>query len=145
MSRARDGVFAAASVVFGATWLFAASMKLYAPTTAYEFAARVVPPGVVTKAVFVAVVAGETWLGASMALRALDAVRGFALSLAGLAVACGALLLVRSHAKVGEIIQCGCYGDALRGSLDDELVRNAVMAGVLVILLTWNVIGRRAK
>lgn len=137
MSRARDAVFAGASVVFGATWLFAAAAKIVWPLTAYEFTARVVPPGAAAKSALIVAIAAEALLGAAMTLRALGAVRGFLLSLVGLGVASGALFHVKSHAKVGEIVQCGCYGDAFGATLDGELVRNGVAAGALVVLLAW--------
>jgi len=138
VSRAFRVASAATSVLFGAMWLFAAAAKIVRPLAAYEFAARVATPGIAAKSSLIVAITAETLLGAAMALRAVSAVRGFLLSLVGLAVACGALFQVRAHAKVGEIIQCGCYGDALSGSLDDELVRNGVMAGVLVLLIVWS-------
>lgn len=142
MSRAHRVASAVASVLFGAMWLFAAATKIAAPLTAYEFVARVAPPGLPAKTALVVAIAAETLLGAAMTLRAVGAVRGYVLSLVGLAVACGALLQVRAHAKVGEIVQCGCYGDAFAGTLDDELIRNGVMAGVLVLLLAWGLLDR---
>ena len=142
MRRVRDVASAVASVLFGAMWLFAAATKVVWPLGAYEFAGRVVPAGLGAKAALIAVITAETLLGAAMAHRAIGAVRGFLLSLVGLAVACGAVFRVKAHAKVGEIIQCGCYGDLFRGSLDDELVRNGVMAGLLVVLIAWNRLGR---
>jgi uncharacterized membrane protein len=142
VSRARDVAFTVASVLFGAMWLFAAAAKIAAPLTAYEFVARVVPPGLPAKTALVVAIAAETLLGAAMALRAVGAARGFSLSLLGLAVACVALVRVQMHAKVGEIVQCGCYGDAFAGTLVDELVRNGVMAGVLGVLLAWGLLDR---
>jgi len=136
-------VFAVASVVFGAMWLFAAGAKLVSPTAAYEFAGRVVPAGHAAKAALIVVITAETLLGAAMVLRAVGAVRGFLASIVLLGVACGALHHVESHAKVGEEIQCGCYGDAFAGSLSRELGRNAWMAGALVVLVAWGLIARR--
>jgi hypothetical protein len=124
-------------------WIVAATAKIKSPMLAYEFVARLATPGAVSKAVLIAVITAETLLGAVMVLLAIRAIHGFLLSLFGLAAACGALWYVQAHAKVGEIIQCGCYGDAFRGSLNEELVRNGAMAGVLVVLIAWGVLQRR--
>ena len=135
MSRARDVSFAAASVLFGATWLFAAGAKVSAPMPAYEFLAHAVPPGLAAKSVFVAGVAAESLLGSLMLLRAIAPMRAFALSLAGLAAACALLLDVRS--KADGLLQCGCYGHVFFSSIDGELVLNASMAAILIALLVW--------
>jgi hypothetical protein len=46
------------------------------------------------------------------------------------------LLVVRSSA--GELVPCGCFGDFLGTTLDGALVRNAVLAAVLVALILWS-------
>jgi hypothetical protein len=135
MSRARDRTFAVASVLFGANWLFAAVAKVWTPLPAYEFTARAVPPGIVAKSLFVAAVAAEALLGSLMLLRAISPMRGFAVSLAGLAAAAAMLLHVRS--KAGGLLQCGCYGHVFFSSIDGELALDAVMAAILVALLVW--------
>jgi len=145
VSRARDVAFAVFSALFGAMWLFAAATKIVGPLVAYEFAAQATSPGIGAKAALVATITLETLLGGAMLLRAVGAVRGFAASLSGLAVACAALLQVKAHAKPGEIVQCGCYGDAFESSLDGELVRNAVMAAVLVALILWAAASRKRR
>lgn len=135
MNRARDIAFAAASIVFGATWLFAAGAKVWTPLPAYEFVARALPPGFVAKSAFVAAVAAESLLGSLMVLRAIPPMRAFVASLAGLAAACAMLLLVRS--KAGGLLQCGCYGHVFFSSIDGELVLNASMMAALIALLAW--------
>jgi hypothetical protein len=142
VSRARDVSFAAASVVFGAMWLFAAGAKVAAPLPAYEFLSRALPPGPVAKSVFVAAVAAESLLGALMLLRAIAPMRGFALTLAGLAAASGMLLFVRS--KADGLLQCGCYGHVFFSSIDGELVLDASMAAILIALLVWGRLNRSA-
>jgi hypothetical protein len=133
VSAVRDRVLTAASVAFGLMWLVAAAAKIAAPLVAYEMVAHAVEPGAPSKALLAAAVCGEVALGAAMVLRALQ---GFALSLVGLVAASAVLLAVRASAV--EFVPCGCFGDVLGTSLDGALVRNAVLAAVLVALILWN-------
>ena len=133
MSALRERVSAVASVAFGAMWLVAAGAKLAFPLVPYELVTHVAPPGVPSKVLLAVAVGAEVALGAAMVLRA---VSGLALSLAGLLVASGVLVAVRSTA--GELVPCGCFGDLLGTTLDGALVRNAVLAAVLVALIVWN-------
>jgi hypothetical protein len=136
VSGVRDRVLAVARVVFGAMWLVAAVAKIAKPTAAFQLVSRVAPPGVSPKLLLAAAIAAETYLGASMCLRA---VRGFGWSLAGIAVASGALLAVRW--QMGNSFPCGCFGMLLGTTVDEALLRNAAVAAVHVALLVW---GRRA-
>lgn len=129
----RDRVLAIATVAFGAMWLAAAASKVASPLVAYEIVCHVVAPGATAKAFLAAAAALEVALGAAMVLRA---VKGFALSLAGLAAASAVLLVVRSSA--GELVPCGCFGDLLGTTLDGALIRNAVLAAALVALILWS-------
>lgn len=129
----KDRVLAVASVLFGAMWLVAAAAKLASPLEPYEMLAHAVPPGTASRAALAVAVCAEVALGAAMVLRA---VQGFALTLAGLGAASLVLLEVRRSAS--ELIPCGCFGDLLGTSLDGALVRNAVLAAVLVALILWS-------
>ena len=142
MSRVRGVVLAVLSALYGAMWLFAATTKVLAPLPAYEFVGRVLPPGPFAKAVIVTAIAAEGALGAAMLLRAIGAARGFAVSSAGLAMALVALLVVRS--KADGLLPCGCYGDAFRSSIDDEIVIDAVMLALALALAGWELIAGRA-
>jgi len=133
VSALRDRVLAAASVAFGLMWLVAAAAKLASPLVPYEMVTHAVDPGSPSKALLAAAVACEVALGAAMVLRA---VQGFALSLAGLVAASLVLLAVRASAA--ELVPCGCFGDVLGTTLDGALIRNAVLAAVLVALILWN-------
>jgi hypothetical protein len=133
LSAARDLVLAVASVAFGLMWLVAAAAKLASPLVPYEMVAHAVDPGTPTRAVLAAAVAAEVALGTAMVLRA---VQGFALSLAGLAAASFVLFAVRRSAE--ELVPCGCFGDVLGTTLDGALIRNAVLAAVLVALILWS-------
>lgn len=141
MNRVRDVAVAAAMALFGAMWLFAAGAKLASPLAPYEFLARVVPAGPLAKSVFAASIGIEALLGAAMLLRAIPAAVGLALSVAGLAAASATLLMVR--ARSDGFVQCGCYGTAVRMSIDGELAVNAAMAAVLAALLVWMAATRR--
>jgi len=129
----RDRVLTVASVLFGVMWLVAAAAKLASPLVPYEMVAHAVQPGTPSRAVLAAAVACEVALGVGMVLRA---VQGFALSLAGLVLASLVLLAVRSSAA--ELVPCGCFGDLLGTTLDGSLVRNAILAAVLVALILWS-------
>jgi hypothetical protein len=113
-------------------WLFAAATKLAAPLAPYELLAHVVPPGAPSRMALAAAVGAETILGAAMILRV---VRGFAASLAALAVATAVLVAVRTSAP--DLVPCGCFGDVLGTTLDGALWRNAVLAAVHVALILW--------
>jgi hypothetical protein len=139
MSRVSDVVTSVAQAAFGAMWLFAAGAKLASPLAVYELTAHVAPPGAASKALVAAAIAGETLLGAAMVLRV---VRGFGLSIAGLAALTGVLLAVRAAA--GELVPCGCLGDALAPTLDGAILRNAVLASILAALMVWRRLGRTA-
>ncbi len=139
MSPLRDRALAVAGIAFGAMWLAAAAGKVASPLDAYEFTARIVPPGGGAKLALAAAVAGEAALGAAMALRA---IRGFWASLAALGIATAALLVVR--ARAGALVPCGCFGPALGDTIDAALVRNGVLAGVLVALLLLQALGGRS-
>ncbi len=132
MSGPRDRALALASLAFGAMWLFAAGAKIAAPLEAYEFAARVVDPGASAKLALAATVGAEAALGAAMALRV---VRGFGLSLVAILAAEAALVHVR--AQDGALVPCGCFGEALGATVDQALLRNAVLAAALVGLIVW--------
>jgi hypothetical protein len=142
VSRVRGVVLAVVSALYGAMWLFAATTKVLAPLPAYEFVGRVLPPGPFAKAVIVAAIAAEGALGTALLLRAVGAARGLVASSAGLALALGALLVVRS--KADGLLPCGCYGDAFRSSIDDEIVVDAVMLALALALAAWDVMARRA-
>jgi HAMP domain-containing protein len=133
VSALRDRVAAVASVAFGLMWLVAAAAKLASPLVPYEMVAHAVDPGTPTKALLAGAVACEVALGVAMVLRA---IQGFALSLAGLVAASLVLLAVRSSAA--ELVPCGCFGDMLGTTLDQSLVRNAILAAILVALILWN-------
>ena len=133
MNALRDRVLTVASVLFGVMWLVAAAAKLASPLVPYEMVAHAVQPGTPSRAVLAAAVACEVALGVGMVLRA---VQGFALSLAGLVLASLVLLAVRSSAA--ELVPCGCFGDLLGTTLDGSLVRNAILAAVLVALILWS-------
>lgn len=137
MSRVRDAVFVVASVLFGAMWLFAAGAKAWAPLPAYEFIGYAVPLGVTAKLTVVGAVAAEALLGASMILRA---TRGFGWSLAMLAGTVGVLFWVRTAA--GGEAPCGCYSNAFETRIDDELVRDGMIAAVHAALIVWQRLAR---
>jgi hypothetical protein len=118
-------------------WLFAAAAKIASPLASYELVARVAGPGGSTKALLAVAVAAEAALGAAMVLRVL---RGFAVSLAGLAVA--SAVLVGVVWKDGELVPCGCFGDALGATAGESLVRNGVLGAAHVALILW---GRRRR
>jgi hypothetical protein len=132
MSLVRERATAVATFLLGATWLFAALSKLSGPLEAYEFAARVVPAGVTAKGAVAATVGAEAALGAAMMLRACV---GLWPSLVGLALATAALLMVR--AAEGGMVPCGCMGESLGATIDQALVRNAVLAAPIVALIVW--------
>lgn len=132
MSRAARVAFAVASALFGAMWLFAAGAKAWAPLPAYEFVGYALPPGIVAKLAVVGAVGAEALLGAAMLLRA---ARGFGWSLAMLAATVGVLFWVRSAA--GGEAPCGCYSNAFETRIDDELVRDGVIAAVHAGLILW--------
>lgn len=140
MSRVRNAVFVGASVLFGAMWLFAAGAKAWVPLPAYEFIGYAVPPGMVAKLAIVGAVAAEALLGASMILRA---TRGFGWSLAMLAGAVGVLFWVRAAA--GGEAPCGCYSNAFETRIDDELVRDGVVAAVHAGLVFWQRAAQRVS
>lgn len=133
MTALRDRVLAAASVAFGAMWLVAAAAKISSPLVPYEMVAHAVDPGTPSRTFLAVAVCGEVALGTAMILRA---IQGFALSLAGLVAASLVLLAVRKSAE--ELVPCGCFGDLLGTTLDGALVRNAVLAAVLVALILWS-------
>lgn len=133
MSVARERVLAVASAAFGLMWLAAAAAKVSSPLVAYEIVCHVVAPGAPAKTLLAVAAGLEVALGVAMLLRA---VQGFALSLAGLAAASAVLLAVRSSA--GELVPCGCFGDFLGTTLDGALIRNALLAAVLVALILWS-------
>lgn len=133
MTPARERILVGASFAFGAMWLAAAAAKVSSPLVAYEIVCHVAEPGAPAKAFLATAVGLETALGAAMLLRA---VRGYALSLAGLAAASAVLLVVRGTA--GELVPCGCFGDLLGTTLDGALWRNAVLAAVLAALILWS-------
>ena len=133
MSGVRDRALAFASVAFGVMWLVAAAAKIAAPLVPYEMITHAVDPGSPSRALLAAAVACEVALGAAMVLRA---VQGFALTLAGLVAASLVLLAVRASAA--ELVPCGCFGDVLGTTLDGALIRNAVLAAVLIALILWS-------
>lgn len=142
MSRARAIVVGAFLALFGAMWVFAATTKVLEPLPAYEFVGRVLPPGPSAKAVIVLAIAAEGALGVAMLLRAIGAVRGFLASAAALALAVGSLLVVRS--KADGLLPCGCYGNAFRTSIDEEIAIDAVMLALALALAFAARLGRRA-
>jgi methylamine utilization protein MauE len=141
VSRARGIVLGALSGVYAGMWLFAATTKVLAPLPAYEFVGRVIPPGPVAKAVIVLAIGAEGALGTAMLVRAIGAARGFVASSAGLAVAVGSLLVVRS--KADGLLPCGCYGDAFRSSIDQELTIDAVLLALALAAAAWELLSRR--
>ena len=143
MNRVRDISLAVFAALFGAMWLFAATTKVLAPLPAYEFVGRVIPPGPVAKAVIVAAIAVEGALGTAMLLRAVGAGRAFLASAAALAVAVGALLVVRS--KADGLLPCGCYGNAFRSSIDQEIRIDAALLALAVLLALGSRLGGRAE
>jgi hypothetical protein len=138
VSRVRDAVFVVASVLFGAMWLFAAGAKAWAPLPAYEFVGYAVPLGIVAKLAIVGAVGAEALLGAAMILRA---TRGFGWSLAMLVGTVGVLFWVRAAA--GGEAPCGCYSNAFETRIDDELVRDGVIAAVHAGLIVWQRVAQR--
>jgi hypothetical protein len=143
MSRARDVAFAVASVAFGAFWVATAALKLSAPLESYEMLTRLAPPGAAAKAAFVAGVTIEALLGAAMALRAVSAVRGFALSLAWLAVLAGTLVLVlRSPVPP---TSCGCLGAAVNVTPQQQLLLDGAMGALLLGLIGWGLLFDRGR
>ena len=143
MSRVRTVVLGVFSALFGAMWLFAATTKVLEPVPAYEFVGRVIPPGPGAKALIVAAIAAEGALGTALLLRAVGAARGFAATSAGLAIALGALLVVRS--KADGLLPCGCYGKAFKTSIDEEIVADAVMFALALALSFAARLDRRAE
>lgn len=135
MSRARGIVLGGLTGVLAGMWLFAATTKVLAPLPAYEFVGRVIPPGPVAKAVIVLAIAAEGALGTAMLLRVVGTARGFLASSVGLAMAVGALLVVRS--KADGLLPCGCYGDAFRSSIDTELAIDAVLFVIALGAAAW--------
>ena len=135
MSRVRAIVVGVFLALFGALWVFAATTKVLEPLPAYEFVGRVIPPGPGAKAVIVLAIAAEGALGVAMLLRAIGAVRGFLASAVALAMAVGALLVVRS--KADGLLPCGCYGNAFRTSIDEEIAIDAVMLVLALALAVW--------
>ncbi len=140
MSAVRDRVLAVGSAAFGVMWLVAAAAKIASPLEAYELAARVAPAGAASKASLATAVAAEAALGAAMILRV---VRGFGLSLLGIAAASGVLLVARDAQSA--FAPCGCFGDAFGTTVNDALVRNGVLAAVLAALLVVDASARRAS
>jgi len=135
VSRVRAIVVGVFLALFGALWVFAATTKVLEPLPAYEFVGRVIPPGPGAKAVIVLAIAAEGALGVAMLLRAIGAVRGFLASAVALAMAVGALLVVRS--KADGLLPCGCYGNAFRTSIDEEIAIDAVMLVLALALAVW--------
>lgn len=142
MSSVRAVVLGAVSALYGAMWLFAATTKVLAPLPAYEFAGRVIPPGPVAKTLIVVVIAAEGALGTAMLIRAISACRAFLASAVALSMAIGALLVVRSRSD--GLVQCGCYGDRFRMTIDQELGVDAVLVALALGLAAWHRLGRRA-
>lgn len=140
MSRVRDAVCLGASVLFGAMWLFAAGAKAWAPLPAYEFIGYAVPLGITAKLTVVGAVAAEALLGAAMILRA---ARGFGWSLAMLVCTVAVLFWVRAAA--GGEAPCGCYSNAFETRIDDELVRDGVIAAVHAGLIFWQRAAQRVS
>jgi hypothetical protein len=132
VSAARERVLAVGGVAFGAMWLFAAVAKTMRPVAAFELVSRATPPGVSPKLVVAGAVAAEAFLGAAMCMRAVKSLRW---SLAGLAVATAALLSMRI--QVGPKFHCGCFGTTLGATVDEALLRNAVLVVIHVGLIVW--------
>lgn len=135
MSRTSAVILGIASALFGAFWLFAATTKVLEPLPAYEFVGRVIPPGPVAKGVIIVAIAVEGALGAAMLLRAVGAARGFFASAMAIAAAIGSLLVVRS--KADGLLPCGCYGNAFRASIDDELIVDAILLALVLGCGAW--------
>lgn len=129
----------AASVLFGLVWLAAGTSKAVAPEAAYEFTARVLGGGAATKAALVALAGAETALGIAMVAGVL---RGTVPTAGMLAAVTAALLHVRSRS--GGAVGCGCF--VVPASVDEALVRNAVLLGLLLPFAALAVIeGRRRR
>lgn len=118
-----------ASGLFGAMWLFAAAAKAADVLPAYEFTARVVPPGAATSAALGVAVALEAALGLGMLLGVL---RGFVPTVLGLAAALAALWRVKTLHD-GRV-PCGCFSTFAEGTVDEAIVRNLVLAGIAAAL-----------
>jgi hypothetical protein len=141
VSRARDLAFAVAAAAFGLMWLGAAVSKIAGPVGQYELLTHAVPAGTPAKAAFVVGATAESLLGAAMLLRAVTPLKGFVLSLVGLAVAAGVLLHVQAQPNAP--LLCGCFGDAVPGTIEGELMLDAGMAAVLVGLVGWGTLFKR--
>jgi hypothetical protein len=133
VSRGKEVTLTVCGVVFGAMWLLAAAGKIASPLSAYELTVYALPAGTTAKAALTLAVALEVFLGAAMCLRV---VRSFVWSLAGLLVAIGLLLLVRSRAE--ELVPCGCFGDFLGTTVDGALVRDGVLVAIHAALILWS-------
>lgn len=128
-ARLLDVSLRGAAVLFGAMWLLAAGTKTWDVLPAYEFTARVVPPGGATVAALAATVAVETALGAGMVLGLL---RGFVPTCLGLLAALGALWRVK--VQHDGRIPCGCFSTFAETTVDEAIVRNVALAGVAAAL-----------
>jgi hypothetical protein len=143
--RPLDIVFAVAGVYLGLFWGWAGIAKAFAPTAAYEFAARVVGGGAPAKTVVVASVVLEAFLGLALLVRAVSARAGAAASLV-LLIAFSGLLGVAKSAG-GGALACGCYAffATSAASVDRELWINGGHAAILALLLVAaRLAGRRA-
>ena len=118
-----------AAALFGAMWIVAAISTLLAPATAYEFTVRLVGTSVAATPALTVWVALEAGLGAGMLLGAL---RGYVPTAAMLVAASTALLIVKS--RYNGQVRCGCMGLMADESVDQSLVRNAVLIAVVVAL-----------
>jgi len=132
VSAVRARVLAVSGFAFGAMWLFAAVAKTVKPQAAFELASRAAPPGISPKIFLAGAIAAETFLGAAMCTRAVKSLRW---SLGGIAVATAALLSMRL--QVGPKFRCGCFGTSLGTTVDDALLRNAVIIAIHVGLMLW--------
>jgi hypothetical protein len=123
----------------GAVWLLAAASKLIETLPAYEFTSKLVGGGDTAKAALAAQVFLEVLLGTAMLV---GVVRGLLLSLGGMAAVSVALLVVRS--QVGGTLPCGCFAAFADGTVDEALVRNALISALLMALIALDIRGRSA-
>jgi methylamine utilization protein MauE len=131
----RQRALASAALLVCLLWGIAAVGKLRDPLAAYELIALNVGPGALARAMLAAIVAAETLLAVWIAL-GLSAARGLAVSLGALAGLTVVLLVAQE--RVGGAVPCGCLPSGLDSTVEDAIVRNLVLMGVVAALLVWD-------
>lgn len=121
-------VLRAASIAFGVMFVAAAVSKMLQPLEPYEFSARLVGFGAPAAAVLAATAAVEAALGVAMIA---GVVRGFVPTFVLLAVATAGLVHVK--ANFGGLAPCGCFTVFLPSSVEDSIVRNAVLLPIAAL------------